>query len=71
MTAPVSVFQCSLWTSPNSSKDTNTSRLWRSFSFQMLKVFPCRVEVLGQKHSSCVSKGHYKWKNLSAGLNKE
>lgn len=41
MTVPNSVFQCSLWTSPNSSKETNTSRLWRSFSFQMLKVFPC------------------------------
>lgn len=42
MTVPRSVFQCSLWTSPNRSRETNTSRLWRSFSFQTLKVFPCK-----------------------------
>lgn len=40
ITVPVSVFHRSVWTDPNRKRDTFTSRLWRSFSFQMLKVFP-------------------------------
>ena len=52
MTVPGSVFQCSLWTSPKRSRDTNTSMLWRSLSFQMLKVFPWGEEEFVKEYYS-------------------
>lgn len=40
MTVPWSVFQCSLWTSPNKKSETHWLRSRRSFSRQILKVLP-------------------------------
>lgn len=40
MTVPCSVFQSSLWTSPNKNNDTYRVRSRRSFSRQILNVFP-------------------------------
>lgn len=66
MTVPWSVFQCSLWTSPNRKSETHSLRSRRSFSRQILKVLPWNRHSLSFqlccRHTDCIPSGCFFWR---------